>query len=198
MYKVFIDNACLVFKKNEKFSTNIGQNFLPHLETKDLHDFIAHLSEESRYFENEDPLNQLKSFFSNFNWIEAAGGIVRNNKLNKHLFIFRNGTWDLPKGKIENNESAEFAAVREVQEECGIGDLKIKNQLPPTFHVYYGFNKFWIKKTHWFEMVTPDLALIPQTEEGISRVEWLEQLEIEAIKSETYASLIQIIDKAFK
>jgi 8-oxo-dGTP pyrophosphatase MutT (NUDIX family) len=197
MYKVFIDNACVVFKKNEKFSTNVGLDFLPHLETKELHNFASHLKEEPRYFKGQDPLNELQSYFSNFNWIEAAGGVVKNNKLNKHLFIFRNGTWDLPKGKIEPNESPELAAVREVQEECGVGDLRINGKLLPSFHVYNAFDKFWIKKTHWFEMITPDLDLKPQTEEGISKVEWFDPPQVEAIKPETFASLLQVIDEAF-
>ncbi len=45
--------------------------------------------------------------------IIAAGGIVVNpNK--EILWIFRRGFWDLPKGKLDPNESIEACAIREV------------------------------------------------------------------------------------
>ena len=34
------------------------------------------------------------------------------------LFIYRNDTWDLPKGMVEKEESIEATALREVAEEC--------------------------------------------------------------------------------
>ena len=50
--------------------------------------------------------------------IYASGGVVFNN--NKLLMIYRNGFWDLPKGKMEINESELDCAVREVEEEGGV------------------------------------------------------------------------------
>ena len=38
--------------------------------------------------------------------------------------IQRLGDWDLPKGKVEKREGVEAAAVREVQEECGLVTLR--------------------------------------------------------------------------
>ena len=59
-----------------------------------------------------------RHFFSFFKVIEAAGGVVMNEK-NDILVIFRSGKWDLPKGKIDKNESIRSAALREVMEETG-------------------------------------------------------------------------------
>ena len=67
--------------------------------------------------------------------IEAAGGLVYNSD-KKALMIFRNGKWDLPKGKIELGELIEECAIREVEEECGIYDLQIENKLIDTYHTY--------------------------------------------------------------
>lgn len=199
MYKVFIDNSCVVFKKKEKFSTNVGQDFLPNLKPEEMNKFKIYLSnntdKEPFYFAGPQPLDLLHSYFSNFKSIEAAGGVVKNIKLNRYLFIHRNGFWDLPKGKIEPNESAELAGVREVQEECGIRDVQIKRNLPSTYHVYNAHGMFWIKKTYWYEMYTPDLDLIPQTEEGITKAEWLDTPSIKNIIMNTYASLIQVIEE---
>ncbi|HRI61402.1 MAG TPA: NUDIX domain-containing protein, partial [Saprospiraceae bacterium] len=59
-----------------------------------------------------------------FKVLEAAGGFVRNAE-NKLLVFFRRGSWDLPKGKIDAGETPEQAAVREVQEETGLVNLKL-------------------------------------------------------------------------
>ena len=52
----------------------------------------------------------------------AGGGKVYNPK-NEILFIFRNGKWDLPKGKAEAKETINLTALREVEEETGITGL---------------------------------------------------------------------------
>ena len=54
-----------------------------------------------------------------FTEVDAAGGLICND-LGEFLLIFRNGMWDLPKGKREKGESTAENAVREVMEECGI------------------------------------------------------------------------------
>ncbi|MFM8758223.1 MAG: NUDIX domain-containing protein, partial [Methylophilaceae bacterium] len=43
----------------------------------------------------------------------AAGGLVEN-ELGQVLMIFRRGKWDLPKGKLDPNESIDECALREV------------------------------------------------------------------------------------
>lgn len=121
---------------------------------------------------------EFKAFFRN---IEAAGGIVLNLE-NKILFIHRLGKWDLPKGKIEKGESRELAAVREVEEECGIFDLELKDFINSTYHIYTERNgEKILKTTYWFEMFykgneTPK----PQIEEGISEVGWKTKEEVES------------------
>lgn len=52
------------------------------------------------WFCHSDVVEMLEEFKKQFTVIEAAGGLVRSAKGN-FLAIFRNGTWDLPKGKIE-------------------------------------------------------------------------------------------------
>ena len=68
-----------------------------------------------------------ESFCANYMLIEAAGGLVYNAK-DQLLMIFRNGKWDLPKGKLEVGENIEQCAMREVEEECGISGLTITQQ----------------------------------------------------------------------
>jgi 8-oxo-dGTP pyrophosphatase MutT (NUDIX family) len=46
--------------------------------------------------------------------IIAAGGLVLNED-KEILMIFRRGFWDLPKGKLDPDETIEHCALREVQ-----------------------------------------------------------------------------------
>ncbi|MBP6427635.1 MAG: NUDIX domain-containing protein [Bacteroidia bacterium] len=141
------------------------------------------------YF-SESPDESWKRFISKYILIEAAGGLVKN-KEGKFLFIFRNGKWDLPKGKAEYDETPEMTALREVEEECGLKNLKIEKVLTKTFHTYKEKGKLILKKTHWYLMtIDEDQKLIPQTEEGITEVKWVAENRIEReVLVNTYASI---------
>ena len=65
-----------------------------------------------------------KAFFKKFTLVQAAGGLVYNEK-KEILLIFRRGKWDLPKGKLDKGEKLEDCAVREVEEETGLTELTI-------------------------------------------------------------------------
>src|SRR5690554_3207321 len=129
---------------------------------------------------------KIKELFGDFKWIEAAGGIVKNTKTKKELFIFRNGLWDIPKGKIEKGEISKEGAIREIEEECGLKDLSITGELSPTYHIYFAFGKHFIKKTHWFSLETNVENVEPQREEGITEVRWFDKNEIEVVKKNTF------------
>ena len=89
----------------------------------------------------EDLEKDMAIFFKDHKAISAAGGIVEREE--ELLFIRRHGLWDLPKGKIEKGESIEEAAIREVEEECGIQGITIKEELIETYHTYeVGKKKF--------------------------------------------------------
>ena len=93
----------------------------------------------------------LKTITKSVTLIKAAGGLVKN--LNgEYLFIYRNDKWDLPKGKVEKNERVKEAAVREVEEECGIKVDKLGDKICKTYHVYINKGDVVLKKTHWFDM----------------------------------------------
>ncbi|MBK8363027.1 MAG: NUDIX domain-containing protein [Bacteroidetes bacterium] len=141
------------------------------------------------YF-SESPDESWKRFISKYILIEAAGGLVKN-KEGKFLFIFRNGKWDLPKGKAEYDETPEMTALREVEEECGLKNLKIEKVLTKTFHTYKEKGKLILKKTHWYLMTIDEYQkLIPQTEEGITEVKWVAENRIEReVLVNTYASI---------
>ncbi|MBV7441317.1 NUDIX domain-containing protein [Weeksellaceae bacterium TAE3-ERU29] len=116
-----------------------------------------------------------KSFKSEFSEIKAAGGIVKN-KENKFLMIYRMEHWDLPKGKIEKDEKKKQAALREVEEECGISNLEITKKIDKTYHMYELNGKAIFKTTCWYEMsYNGKEELIPQTEEDITEAKWCDK-----------------------
>ena len=145
------------------------------------------------YFYNRDKELLFEYFSSMFRNIEAAGGLVKNEK-GAYLFIFRNGKWDLPKGKREKGEGINECAVREVEEECGIKGLSIIKKLPSTFHTYYLEERAVLKQTYWYEMECSDNSkLKPQKEEGITKVKWIKKKKFDMVLQNTYESIKEVI-----
>ena len=148
------------------------------------------------YINNEVKLveENWNDFCSGFSLIEAAGGLVSNQE-NKVLMIFRNGKWDLPKGKLELGESIESCAIREVEEECGVSGLEICNKLLDTFHTYDLKGKNILKKTYWYKMSCSFSGdLIPQTEEGITEVCWVDMESVKDKLSNSYSNIKDVFE----
>ncbi len=104
--------------------------------------------------------------------------------------IFRNGRWDIPKGKREPGESIEECAVREVGEECGIDGHRCGDLITVTWHLYLLGGEMILKDTYWFEMsYDGPAALTPQREEGISDIKWCTPAETVANVEASYYTI---------
>jgi 8-oxo-dGTP pyrophosphatase MutT (NUDIX family) len=129
--------------------------------------------------------------------IIAAGGLVFND--NKELLmIFRRKKWDLPKGKLDKDEDIEACALREVKEETGLKKVKLKKFAGLTYHDYYDkySKKDVLKETHWYEMYAPgDQPLIPQADEDIEEIEWVNEKKIAEKLKNSYPNIIEIIQQ---
>ncbi len=131
----------------------------------------------------------LKKFLRLLPNVIAGGGKVYNDK-GDILFIYRNGKWDLPKGKAEKKETIEITAIREVEEETGVKGVEIIKPLETTYHIFKRNGKYRIKVTYWFEMKTAyDGPLEPQENEGITKVEWLGVGESKMALVNSYANI---------
>jgi 8-oxo-dGTP pyrophosphatase MutT (NUDIX family) len=124
-------------------------------------------------FDNEEKLNQFKADYSTFfRFIQAAGGLVTNPK-GELLMIYRQGFWDLPKGKLDKGERVDDAAMREVEEETGIESHLLQGLIGSTFHIFQRSSGWSLKETVWYEMKTwENEILVPQEEEGITEIKW--------------------------
>ncbi len=102
-------------------------------------------------------------------------------------------------GKLDYDETPEQAAVREVEEECGIGQLRILKALPATFHTYPEGGKRILKKTHWYLMDSEDKReLVPQAEEDIQEAVWMSEEEIKkTVYPKTYISIRDLLETFF-
>ena len=128
-----------------------------------------------------------------FKTIEAAGGLVK--KGNEILMIYRLKKWDLPKGKLEKEESSAEGAIREVEEECGV-KVSLGKEICITRHTYRIKEKNILKKTTWYVMdCLSDEKVAPQTEEGIEQVRWMNAKEVHVALQNTYQSIVHVFDK---
>ena len=107
--------------------------------------------------------------------------------------IFRNGKWDLPKGKLEVGENIEQCAMREVEEECGISGLTITQQLQETYHTYEINGQKILKCTYWFKMKSSFKGnLTPQNKEGITVAVWVDEQDIAEKLENSFGNIIEL------
>ncbi|HEY5687799.1 MAG TPA: NUDIX domain-containing protein [Yeosuana sp.] len=193
MYKVFVNDKPITLTTKVEQETNFKNYLLNTVHIgkviKDLN--TTSLKEVRLIHKDEDKL--LKKFLKKLPNVVAGGGKVFNER-GEILFIYRNDKWDLPKGKIEGNESIENTAIREVTEETGVNGLKIVKPLETTYHIFKRNGKHRIKVTYWFEMKTNfDGQLYAQEGEGITKVEWLNKEQTAEALENSYANIKGLI-----
>ena len=207
MYKLFINNKIVFLCQNPSFVDNLMHEefIIEPYTTKENLDSIFNILMSNTNHSNvilfhTDTEKLFKDVCSYFKCIEAAGGVVKN-KNNDILLIYRRGFWDLPKGKIEKGETLSDAAIREVEEETGLINVKIiqpvvfkKLKNKATYHSYFIDDKLALKVSYWFEMQTDSEAnLIPQTEEDIEQAIWVKKEDIPNYFDNMYLSIIDVL-----
>lgn len=196
MYKVFFKECSFLLTDDQKLLKQ-GSVQLLHRNFNMTKEFILRLLEENKNFTAvlyHDDIEELFSIFKScFIYVKAAGGVVFQE--DSVLIIKRLGMYDLPKGHLESQETIEQCALREVEEECGLRQLRIQGSLPNTWHIYYRDNNWYLKKTYWYKMTCPPgQTLVPQTEEDIEDAFWLPISKIPAVLDQTYPSLRPVFE----
>lgn len=192
MYKVFVNDKPIIFttslKNEEDFSVYIYKNTI-------IEELIYKLKVgklNGVYIYSNNLIEDWKDFKIKFKIITAAGGLVLNES-KKVLFIYRGNKWDLPKGRVEEGENLMEAAIREVEEECGIEKLIISRELLITYHLFMQQNEYRLKETHWYLMFSNyEGSLTPQLEEGITKAEFKAEEETNKALQNTFANIIMV------
>ena len=131
-----------------------------------------------------------------FQIIRAGGGVVFNDK-GEALFIFRRGKWDLPKGKLDDGETIEQCALREVEEETGLKGVILKDFIMTTYHTYVEDGKQVLKESHWYRMEAKGKqTLTPQAEEDITEIRWVKRADWSELMKNGFPMIKKLLKKA--
>tara|TARA_B110000879_G_scaffold90619_1_gene124522 strand:+ start:54 stop:650 length:597 start_codon:yes stop_codon:yes gene_type:complete len=196
MYKVFYNQKPLIFTVD--LTNNSDETPLLFIKYTSALVIVKALRNKNTkavylYHPKEEKLE--KHFLKHFPVIEAAGGLVEHTD-GRYLFIYRNDKWDLPKGKIEKNEVIIDAAIREVTEETGVGDLMVTKPLNTTYHVFNSKGKFKLKKTYWFLMKSNyNAPLVPQEEENIQAAVWRPRADFPLLMENAYENIKILLEE---
>lgn len=193
MYKIFVGNKPIVLTTELETETDF-KNFM--IDSVDINKVLAKLKKDkykSVRLVGVDKDVLLKKFLALLPNVIAGGGKVYNAN-NEILFIFRNGKWDLPKGKAEAKETINQTALREVEEETGITGLSITKPLEITYHIFKKNDRHYIKVTYWFQMYSEyEGELIPQEKEGITKVKWIAETKLKKVLNNSYSNIKLLI-----
>ncbi|QXP74247.1 NUDIX domain-containing protein [Tenacibaculum sp. HL-MS23] len=192
MYKVFVNDKPIIFttsvKNEEDYVVYIYKNTI-------IEELIYKLKLgklKGVYLCTSNLEEDWEIFKMKFKVLVAAGGLVLNDK-KEILFIYRGSKWDLPKGRQEKGENIKETAIREVEEECGITNLKIDKKLIKTYHFFIQKGKHRLKETHWYLMSSSYKGILtPQLEEGITKVMFKDaEATNKALKS-TFSNIVMV------
>lgn len=195
MYKIYINDCLLILAEaypDESESFNRLQ--LKDFNFQQFYNQVKLHTQASIYLVEDKNYKKLfKAISSSLKVIKAAGGIVRNEE-NSYLFIFRKDKWDLPKGKIDTGEKTKVAAIREVEEECGIKVTSAGKKACKTYHIYEMGGKVILKKTTWYKMRADNQPnLVPQLEEDITKAKWLGAEDFDIVNQNTYPLIAEVM-----
>lgn len=203
-YKIYINNKPL-YLCNELDDTlsqllhRPDNIFIDELDTHTIKSMLKELrlpEIKSGIFYHNDIETLKKAFFKKFEIIKAAGGCVTNEE-GDVLLIFRRGFWDMPKGKIDEGESIEECAVREVREETGLQHIQLQHLLTITYHTYEQGTHHILKESHWFAMQAKGHErLIPQIEEDIAELKWVAKNDLPDYETRAYPSIVDVLNRA--
>ena len=113
-----------------------------------------------------------------------------------HYLLIRDSyrNWGFPKGHLEDGERPEDAALREVAEETGLGDLAVRSAID-TIDWFFRFRGQLIHKVcHFYLMETSSTSTSPQHAEGITACRWSPFDEAQALIS--YSNAREVLRRA--
>jgi 8-oxo-dGTP pyrophosphatase MutT (NUDIX family) len=196
MYKIYLGSHCFLIASKKSFEGKYDRRL-----KKPKGDEIIQVCEELLLDKQGAQTILLqgkkkktrKRVLESFKEVVAGGGAVYNNK-KELLLIKRHGKWDLPKGKLELDETIELCAVREVEEECNVFGLELRHLIDITYHFYKTKSGWKIKKAYWYKMDCKDYKqAAPQKEEGIEEIKWVDPKQLDVENLNTFGSIREVL-----
>jgi ADP-ribose pyrophosphatase YjhB (NUDIX family) len=144
-------------------------------------------------FQHHSVEELLQAFKAHLLVIQAAGGLVYTDR-QELLLIHRLGHWDLPKGKLDEGETLEECALREIREETGADYLTLEKPLQITYHTYHQAGNHILKESHWYLVKAAQrMKLTPQTEESVAECIWVPITAIQPYIDSAFASVADVL-----
>ncbi len=201
MRKIYFEKRCIILcSPGEQALSDPNAIQFMIGESIDIHTLIGMVeTSESLHrvcIATEDVDKTYRDICAEFREVNAGGGLVSNRR-GDYLLINRNGLWDLPKGHQDPGEPIETTALREVQEETGIQDLRLRGLICVTDHCYRRDGIWHLKHTWWYDMLYTDPTdLTPQREEDISKAAWVAKSSLPPFLLNTYPSIVEVFREA--
>ena len=126
----------------------------------------------------------------------SAGTVLFIEESKEKLFLilhYPTGHWDFVKGKIENNESLEQAAIRETKEETGITDIEFIKGFKEKIEYSFKFNGDIVQKEVIFFLAKTNTKQVMISNEHLDYV-WLDFNN--ALNKITYENAKNILKKS--
>lgn len=203
MYSIYFNTRCLAVCNPDDIRLKDPEAviYMPVKEKENISGLPLFFSQSTNihklFIPSGNPEQAFKNLSSKMRKITAGGGLVINSK-GYILMIFRHEVWDLPKGKQEDNENCEQAAIREVEEECGVHELSIKNFICTTYHSYTLEGELILKQTNWYKMNYNGNgdSTTPQKEEDIEKAVWVKPQDLDYFLEKSYPSIRMVFARA--
>jgi ADP-ribose pyrophosphatase YjhB (NUDIX family) len=201
MVKIYIQNKTLflVDKINQEVDDYLHRRetiFIDELNMPAVRTMLQQMEQPEVYtgvFLHPKLSELLTAFKEQLQVIIAAGGLVYTPE-KELLLIHRLGKWDLPKGKLDSEETLEACALREINEETGAEQLSVEKPLLTTYHTYHQHGKNILKESHWYLVkAAKKTALKPQTEEDITQCIWVPMAEVEDYVDGAFAAIADVL-----
>ena len=128
----------------------------------------------------------------------AGGVVVRLLGGRLHVLLIRDpyGRWGLPKGHLEEGEGCVAAALREVCEETGLGDLELGPDLGEISWSFRADRALVRKSCRFFLMRSALDEATPELSEGITECRWL--VADEALEVISYRNARGVVERAIR
>lgn len=134
----------------------------------------------------------------------TAGGVVfRRNKATNEIEILliqdSKDRWTIPKGHIEEGETAKETAVREIREETGLVNMKVIGWLGKINFRYRRLNSLVLMSTEIFLVQAVGDTLKIKKEEWMNGIHWFTSAEaLDKIEYEDIGKLILLAMKKIR